>query len=218
MRRRTAYLAIAATAITALALTGCTGAGNGSGSGATPATDTIRTTLGADPTTFDAAKANAKDDYEVARLLFDSVVRKDNDGKLIAGVASSWKATPTEATLNIRSDATCADGTKITPTIVANSLTYFADPATRNNFAKLVFGPGTPTISADDSAGTVSIKLAQPWSELMGGLTLAQTGIICPAGLADKAGLAAGTVAGAFSGPYTLTKASHGVSYEMTLR
>lgn len=218
MLRRTAYLAIAATAIAAVALTGCTGAGNGADSSTSPITDTIRTTLGADPTTFDAAKANAKDDYEVARLLFDSVVRKDDAGKLIAGIASSWKSTPTEATLSIRSDATCSDGTKITPTIVANSLTYFADPATRNNFAKLVFGPGAPTISADDSAGTVNITLAQPWSELMGGLTLAQTGIICPAGLADKAGLAAGTVAGAFSGPYTVTKASHGVSYEMTLR
>lgn len=218
MRRRTAYLAVAATVAAALALTGCTGAGAGGGSGADPHTDTIRTTLGADPTTFDAAKANAKDDYEVARLLFDSVVRKDDDGKLIGGLASSWKATPTEATLDIRTDATCSDGTKITPSVVANSLAYFADPATRNNFAKLVFGPGTPTITADDSAGTVDIKLAQPWSELMGGLTLAQTGIICPAGLADKQGLAAGTVAGAFSGPYTLTKASHGVSYQMTLR
>jgi peptide/nickel transport system substrate-binding protein len=218
MRRRTAYLAVAATTLVAIALSGCTGSHGGGASSAAPDTDTIRTTLGADPTTFDAAKANAKDDYEVARLLFDSVVRKDDDGKIIAGLADSWKSTPTEATLNIRKDATCADGTKITPTIVANSLQYFADPATRNNFAKLVFGPGTPTISADDSAGTVNIKLAQPWSELMGGLTLAQTGIICPAGLADKAGLAAGKVPGAFSGPYTLTKTSHGVSYEMTLR
>jgi peptide/nickel transport system substrate-binding protein len=52
----------------------------------------------------------------------------------------------------------------------------------------------------------------------VGGLTLAQTGIICPAGLADLDGLAKGTVKGAFSGPYTLTKSTHGVSYEMALR
>lgn len=217
MRRRSPLAVVIAVAALTGMLAGCS-AGTSGTSKTGVSTTTLRTTLTADPTTFDAAKANAKDDYEVARLLFDSVVRKDDDGKLIAGIASSWKATPTHATLNIRTDATCSDGTKITPTIVANSLTYFADPATHNNFAKLVFGPGTPTISSDDAKGTVDIALAQPWSELMGGLTLAQTGIICPAGLANKSGLAAGTVAGAFSGPYTLTKASHGVSYQMTLR
>lgn len=220
MRRRNALTAVVAVTVAALALAGCTSGGKTADNKAqaSASTDTLRTTFTADPTTFDPAKANAKDDYEVSRLLFDSVVRKDSNGKLIAGVASSWKATATNATLTIKKNATCSDGTTITPSIVAASLSYFADPATRNNFAKLVFGPGQPTITADDAAGTVNIQLAQPWSELMGGLTLAQTGIICPAGLKDKTGLAAGSVAGAFSGPYTLTKASHGVSYEMTLR
>lgn len=211
----------AAAAAAALLLTGCTtgtSSTGGSGGSAGPSTDTIRTALNADPTTFNAAKANAKDDYEVARFLFDTVVRRDDNGKFIGGLATDWTSTATDASLTIRKDATCADGTTITPTIVAKSLSYFADPATKNNFGKLVFGPGQPAITADDAAGTVSIKLAQPWSELIGGLTLAQTGIICPAGLADPDGLAKGSVQGAFSGPYTLTKASHGVSYDMALR
>ncbi|UOD82909.1 ABC transporter substrate-binding protein [Paenarthrobacter ureafaciens] len=222
MQGRSTFMAAAAAATAAaFLLTGCTTGGQapaGSTDGGGMSTDTIRTALNADPTTFNAAKANAKDDYEVARFLFDTVVRRDADGKFIGGLATEWKSTATNATLTIRKDATCADGTPITPSIVAKSLNYFADPATKNNFGKLVFGPGQPTITGDDTAGTVDIKLAQPWSELIGGLTLAQTGIICPAGLADLEGLAKGTVKGAFSGPYTLTKSSHGVSYDMTLR
>ncbi|BCW84061.1 ABC transporter substrate-binding protein [Paenarthrobacter ureafaciens] len=219
--RSTFMAAAAAVTATAFLLTGCTTGGQapaGNTDGGAMSTDTIRTALNADPTTFNAAKANAKDDYQVARFLFDTVVRRDAEGKFIGGLATEWKSTATDATLTIRKDATCADGTPITPTIVAKSLSYFADPATKNNFGKLVFGPGQPTITGDDAAGTVDIKLAQPWSELIGGLTLAQTGIICPAGLADLDGLAKGAVKGAFSGPYTLTKASHGVSYDMTLR
>ncbi|WP_026554489.1 ABC transporter substrate-binding protein [Arthrobacter sp. 35W] len=216
----TARSVLSASAVAAaLLLTSCTTGTTPSAGGSTgPSTDTVRTALNSDPTTFNAAKANAKDDYEVARFLYDTVVRRDADGKFVGGLATDWSATPTEASLTIRSDATCADGTAITPSIVAQSLNYFADPATKNNFGKLVFGPGQPTITADDAAGKVNIKLAQPWSELVGGLTLAQTGIICPAGLADLDGLAKGSVPAAFSGPYTLTKASHGVTYEMTLR
>ena len=142
----------AAAAAAALLLTGCTTgttASGGNSGAAGPSTDTIRTALNADPTTFNAAKANAKDDYEVARFLFDTVVRRDADGKFIGGLATDWKSTATDASLTIRKDATCADGTAITPTIVAKSLNYFADPATKNNFGKLVFGPGQPTITAE---------------------------------------------------------------------
>ncbi|QPZ38167.1 ABC transporter substrate-binding protein [Paramicrobacterium chengjingii] len=211
--RRAAAVAV----LTALALvgTGCTAAG-GTSSGA--GNDTVRTTLTTDPTTFDPAKANAKDDYQVARYLFDTVVRLGEDGELVGGIASKWESDADQAVLTLRDDATCSDGTTITPAIVADSLNYFADPETRNNFAKLVFGPGTPEIQANDDAGTVTIDLAQPWSEVLRGLTLAQTGIICPAGLDDLDGLAKGSVDGAFSGPYSLTSASHGVKYEMTLR
>ncbi|MBO0982652.1 ABC transporter substrate-binding protein [Rathayibacter sp. SD072] len=209
---------VATAAAAALLLSSCSATPEAASTPGSYSTDTIRGTFGSDPTSFDAAKANAQDDYVVARLLFDSVLRRDDDGALVGGLASEWDATPTEATLTIRDGATCADGTEITPTVVADSLTYFADPETKNNFAKLVFGPGTPTITADDAAGTVSIALAQPWSETLRGLTLPQSGIICPAGLADKEGLAAGTVEGAFSGPYTVASATHGVSYEMSLR
>src|SRR5690554_5411697 len=92
--------AIATTAIVALA--GCTATDDGSNGGdAGPSTDTIRTSLTTDPTTFDAAKANAKDDYQVARYLFDTVLRLDEEGTFAGGLASEWDATADQATLTI---------------------------------------------------------------------------------------------------------------------
>src|SRR5699024_3055894 len=134
------------------------------------------------------------------------------------GLATEWDVSSTEGTFTIRDDATCSDGTEITPTIVADSLNFFADPENMASTASQVFGPGQPTITADDSAGTVHIELAQPWTDLLTGLNLAQTGIMCPAGYEDEEGFAAGSVEGAFSGPYVLEAIQHGVSYTLALR
>ncbi|WP_457817437.1 hypothetical protein, partial [Staphylococcus aureus] len=49
-------------------------------------------------------------------------------------------------------------------------------------------------------------------------MSVASSGIICPAGLADPAGLAAGTAKGSESGPYVLTSAEPGVKYDFALR
>ena len=102
--------------------------------------------------------------------------------------------------------------------MVAESLKVFASPDSKSSFRPLVLGEGPATVTADDAAGTVIVELAQPWTDLLQGLSLHATGIVCPAGLADPKALTAGDVPGAFSGPYTLTKKQHGVAYTFTLR
>ncbi|MFT4306814.1 MAG: ABC transporter substrate-binding protein [Microbacterium sp.] len=150
-------------------------------------------------------------------MLYDSVLRLDDDGALVGGLAETWEAESASSySFVIRDDATCADGTAITADVVAASLAYLADPETGSGFRSLVFGPGTADVTADGD--TVNITLTEPYSDLERGLTIAQAGIICPAGLADLDGLAAGTVEGAFSGPYTLADAEPGLSYELALR
>lgn len=89
---------------TALLLAACSGGGtpgDGNSGGSGPATDTVRTSLTTDPTTFNAAKANAKDDYQVARYLFDTVLRLDVDGTFAGGLATKWEATADQAVLEI---------------------------------------------------------------------------------------------------------------------
>ncbi|MCB5292988.1 ABC transporter substrate-binding protein [Arthrobacter sp. SO3] len=217
--RRLAPLAAAAVAI-AIAATGCTTgtAATGSGAAGQASTDTIRTVINADPTSFAPVEVRNADDYGVNRLLFSTLVRRDENNKIVPDLATKWDITPTQGTFTIRSGGTCADGTPITAGVVAESLKVFASPDSKSSFRPLVLGGGPATVTADDAAGTVTVKLAQPWTDLLQGLSLHATGIVCPAGLKDPKALTAGDVPGAFSGPYTLTKKQHGVGYTFTLR
>ncbi|WP_427019264.1 ABC transporter substrate-binding protein (plasmid) [Pseudarthrobacter sp. P1] len=220
LRHRLLPLAAAAAAV-AVATTGCT-TGGGSGDSAAAAgkasTDTIRTVFNADPTTFAPVEVRNADDYMANRLLFSTLVRRDENNKIVSDLATKWDITPTEGTFTIRSGATCSDGTPITAGVVAESLKVFASPDSKSSFRPLVLGAGPATVTADDAASTVTVKLAQPWTDLLQGMSLHATGIVCPAGLKDPKALTAGDVAGAFSGPYTLTKKQHGVGYTFTLR
>jgi peptide/nickel transport system substrate-binding protein len=203
---------------TALALAGCvTTSSQSSPSGTSGAAGTIRTTIDV-PAGFDPAKTASLPDYVVARYGFDTLVRKDAGG-LVPGLATEWTSTPTSATFTLRQDATCDDGTPITPTVVKRSLDYLAAASTASPVAVIVFGPGnTPTITADDAARTVKVELPNPNSDLVTALSIASAGVVCPAGLADPKSLNAGPVKGANSGPYVLTDQRPGVSYTFTLR
>lgn len=206
---------LAVVAAVSLGVTGC-GVDEDAGAGSK---DTISMSLNTDPATFDPALAKGGDDYTVARLLFDTVVRKDSGNRLVGGVASKWKAEDAaHYTFTIRKGMTCSDGSAITPSVVARSLTRFTSPETGSSARALALGSTTATFTADDKAGTVKAALSAPWSDFLTGLTLPQAGIVCPAGLADAKKLAAGKVTGAFSGPYTLTSSRPAVSYRLTLR
>lgn len=208
--------ALAASAVLALSLTAC----GGSGSGADDTDRTVYAESSTDPTSFDPAAASAGDDLVHTGMLYDTLITRDLDGKLSPSLATSWEAkSPSHYELTLRDDAACADGTPITPQVVAASLSSFADNSAGDHVAApLVFGAGAPRITGDDAAGTVTIKTAGPYSDLLQGLTVAQTGIVCPAGLEDPEALKAGTVEAAFSGPYVLAKAKPGVGYTYNLR
>lgn len=209
--RRTRAVALG-TVLVLLSAAGCATTGGGGSGGV----DTIRSTWTSDPTTFDPALVTGVDDYRMAQIGFDTVLRRDDDG-LIAGIATDYEQTDNGVILEIGDTGTCGDGTMITPTIVANSLQRLADPETGSAIAPLIFGGAGVTVTADDDAGTVEIELDKPYSELILGLTVPAAGIVCPAGLEDPEGLAAGTVDGAWSGPYALSKATPGVDYRFAL-
>ncbi|HEX6360652.1 ABC transporter substrate-binding protein [Actinophytocola sp.] len=210
---RRSWVAAGVIAAAVVSLAAC-----GTDAGAT-STDTVSMSLNTDPATFDPALAKGGDDFTVARLLFDTVVRRDEKNTLAGGIASKWSTEDAaHYTLTIRSGLSCSDGTEINPTVVANSLTRFAAKETGSSGRTLALGSATATFTPDDAAGTVTVALSAPWSDFLTGLTLPQSGIVCPAGLADPAGLAAGTVKGAFSGPYTLSSSQPAVQYDLALR
>ncbi|SMH48772.1 peptide/nickel transport system substrate-binding protein [Rathayibacter oskolensis] len=212
---------VALAAVATLALSACGTASTPEDTGAAESTDTINAELWYAPTTFDPAKSSADADVTVARLGFDTLLRQGETEGYIGGLATDWNAvSASEYTFTIRDDATCADGTAITPTVVADSFSYLTglDDAGAQTWKNQAFGSGDATFTPDDAAGTLTIALSEPYSQLLGGVTRPGTGVICPAGLADPEGLAAGTVDGAWSGPYMLSDLSAGVSAAYTLR
>lgn len=208
-RYRWAGIAAAATA-TCVTLSGCVAAPD-SGSGE------VKARFSADPSSFDPAQLVGSDDYYASRMLFDTLLRYDDDGEIVGGLGESWDFDATGGTVDIAEGATCADGTPIDADIVADSLNRFASPDTQSGSKILVFGNGEVSAEALDSQ-TVDISLSEPFSELDAGLTMVASGIVCPAGLDDLDGLGAGQVAGAFSGPFSLTSVTSGVEYVMELR
>ena len=212
--KRFAIVTCASVTTGALMISGCTTGGNAAGQGV----DTIRGAWMEDPTTFDPALSETTDDYRAMRLAYDTVIRRDLDGDLIPGIAKSWEQSADQVTLTIDQGHVCGDGTPITPETVAHSLSYLADPETESLHTTGIFGYGDVKVSPDNAAGTVTIDLSEPHSEVLPGLAMPQAGIVCPAGLDDKEALAEGSEPGAFSGPYALTDADSGVRYTFELR
>ncbi|NUV62719.1 ABC transporter substrate-binding protein [Streptomyces sp. CAI-85] len=211
MRRsptRRPLTALAAVATLTL-LSSCTTGGQ-EAAGGTTATVTIDA-----PNSMDPRKALALPDFQLARLSYDTLVRRD-DGGLVPGLAATWKATPSRVDFTLREGATCADGTAITARIVSDSINSFVKNGEASTLAA-IFGGTRPTATAD-GASTVVVETDAPWAELAQAFSVAATGIVCPKGLADDKALAGGPVDGSASGPYTLTSFEKGVRYVYTLR
>ena len=219
-RRRSSRLSSSAAlaALSLVALAACSPDPSPEGGEPPSASDAvIRTVLASDPSSFDPALAAGQQTFQINSLLYDTLLRRGGATELVGGLAESWEVvSASEYTFTIRDDATCADGTPITAGVVADSLEYLASPETNSTWRNLVFGLGDATVVAEED--TVSIALSEPFTTLLEGLTIPQTGIICPAGLADLEGLAAGTVEGGFSGPYVLAQADAGIGYSFALR
>ena len=212
---RRAASAVAGLTGLAVVLSACTtGSVSGSDSGGTT-TDTIRSTMIANPSSFNPIASSGVPATMANSLLYGTLLVQDDNYTFAGDLASDWEVSPEKGVFTLREGATCADGTAITPAVVKNSLDAFSAKSPNK---ELVFGPAAPRITADNDAGTVTIELETPWTDMAQGLTMPETGIICPAGLKDPEATAAGKVEGAFSGAYTLANYQPGVSVEFTLR
>src|SRR5207245_2358407 len=119
----------------------------------------------------------------VTEALYDRLIAIGADNKLIPYLAESWKQTPDEITFTIRNGVTCADGTPLTATAVGDWLKKWT---TANKAqAERYFRPGPYTITVNDPARTVSLKLAGPFSDAIWGFASNNMGVVCPKGVAD---------------------------------
>jgi peptide/nickel transport system substrate-binding protein len=176
---------------------------------------TVTIRLQGDWTTLDTQGASETNGNQIGFAIYDRLVSRGPDGKIVPYLAKSWTATSTSATFTLRDDATCSDGTKVTPTVVANSFKRLFDPKTGAFLLPRVLGPGPFSVSSDEAAGTVTITLGTPNSDLISGFASQAGMILCPAALADPTKL---PQSGFGSGPYTLESAVRGDSAVLKLR
>jgi peptide/nickel transport system substrate-binding protein len=204
---------IAVATVGAVLIAGC-GSGSKTNQAATQGRDSVTMAIASNPSLDPAKAANQADGIALSGL-YDTLVRLDAKGEVVAGLASSWKTTPSSVAFQLRDGVTCADGAKLTPSAVAASLERLVDPATAAPFIGASFGPNRVTVTADDAAGSVSVRTSGPWSQLLPGLAMTWTGIVCPAGLKDPAALQTKSFG---TGPYELESAAPGRRFVLRLR
>lgn len=212
--RSRAALAVAVAAVMTVS-TACSGSSSSKSGGGAGGNGTVTMHLDGPLTSYDPAKGSSFQDAVAIWSMYDPLVDFDSDGKLVAGLATSWTSTPTSATFKLRDGVSCSDGTKLTSQMVVDSLSRFMNPKTAAPFLSLVIGgKNTAKVTAPD-ASTVKVTLQKPWSGLVPGLTAPYTGIICPAGLKNPSDLLTKSYG---TGPYVAASQVSGASYTMTRR
>lgn len=183
--------------------------------GSGPAPESVTVAMRLDVDTFDPHTSLGDSAAgQTFLFLYDTMVHRTLDGRIVPGVASSWQMTPSQGVFTIRDGLTCSDGSPLDAAAVAASFKAFGSNPGSLGKSK-VFGPdGMDSVTADLATKTVTIATKSPNNDMLTGL--ATTGfIVCPKGLADPASISEKPDG---SGPYELVDAMRGDSYTLKLR
>ena len=100
-------------------------------------------------------------DQRVNSFAYETLVYLGQDGEITPGLAESWEESPTSVTYTLKDGVTCADGTPLTATTVADNFSFVADPANQSPLLGLYVPPAI-TVEADDAARTVTLTSEAP--------------------------------------------------------
>ena len=91
---------------------------------------------GSEPETLDPALASGVPANNVIRDLFEGLTAVDSSGKVVAGVAESWKQTdPQTWVFKLRKNAKWSNGDGVTAEDFVYGMRRFVDPATASKYA-----------------------------------------------------------------------------------
>lgn len=91
---------------------------------------------GSEPETLDPALASGVPANNVIRDLFEGLTAADSNGRIVPGVAASWKQTdPLTWVFTLRKDAKWSNGDPVTAGDFVYGLRRFVDPATASKYA-----------------------------------------------------------------------------------
>ena len=100
------------------------------------ATQTLIRNNGSEPETLDPAVAESVGANNITRDLFEALTANDANGKIIPGVAESWKQTnATTWVFKLRPNAKWSNGDPVTAQDVVYGMRRFVDPKTASTYA-----------------------------------------------------------------------------------
>ena len=114
---------------------------------------------GAEPETLDPALAETNVAHNITRDLFECLTAKDNEGRVVPGVAESWRQVDANTwTFRLRPNTTWSNGEPVTAEDFVYAWRRFLDPKTASKYAA--------TFAVFINNGTDIVKGSKPPSEL----------------------------------------------------
>lgn len=204
-------------ALLAFTLTGFACAGDDGGEPREGPGDTVVMRVEEDFATLDPHKTKGTEgDYQMYMFLYDRLTARDENGDIVPHLAESWELSEENdsITMKLKEGVTCSDGTPLTPTAVAKSFERMQDA--EGIYAYRTLGEaGLKSATADDEAGTVTLTLNAPHSDLLAGLAMPWASVVCPEGLKDVEALASQPSG---SGLFALEESRRGDEYVLKAR
>ena len=171
------------------------------------AKDQITIDLVNEPSSLDPQGQWNPDSYYVYRNIFDNVVTRDNDGKIVPQIATSWKLlSDNEVEFQLRDDVTFHDGTPLTADDVVYSVKRITDP----EFASPQLGQFNKIVGAKATGDhTVVLTTDGPYPVLLAQLVKLS---IVPKHVVESVGNDEFNLHPVGSGPYKFEEWQRGVS------
>ena len=212
------YPVVAVLAASTFIVTACGGGSSDGGGNAAVSPDdfqsggTFTMALGSDPGSVNPYASTGGLNRQIYAFAYDTLVGRGADGNAVPQVASKWDVTPTSVTYTIKDGVTCADGTAVTPSLIAADFDRIKNPDTLSPWVALSV-PVAYSVTADDAAKTFTITSEAPFGSLLQGAGAVP--IVCPAGTTAPDSI---EHASAGSGPYTITDYVAGDHYTLAVR
>lgn len=189
---------------------GSAAGGGGTASSAGNLTFTLGVT--SDPGTVSPYETTLGTAKQVIAFGYDTLINQADDGTVISGLAEKWSNTANSATYTLKDGVTCADGSALTATDVADAFRYISDPKTLSPWLGRTI-PTEFTVASDDAARTVTFTTKEPFGQLLYGAGALP--IVCPKDLKNPKNL---DHAFGGTGPYQVGDYVAGDHYTLTLR
>lgn len=208
-RTRMATTALAAASV--LVLTSCTTAGNGDSSSADGAKSggTFNIGIGVDLDSLDPAQQTTTTVQNVLDYGLETLVKFDQDGKIIPGLAETWEASKDGKvlTLHLRKGVTFQDGTAFDAAAAKFNLDRIS-----GGKVKVPIGAAftvVDTVEATD-ASTLAINLKYPDPNLLYNLGITTSAIVSPDSVTKDGNTFANITTPVGTGPYKFVKFQKG--------